>query len=284
MEKLLHYIYFDKLKTDPSQRPTILSETMFNPKQKREKMAELLFETFNIPTYYTTNEAVLALYSSGLLNMLVFVSGDGVSCSLPVIDGVQIMNSANRIELSGFDVTTQLQKLISSHDSSLASASGLQIVRDIKEKYAYVATKSSSKSIPFTKILLPNEHEITLSKELFECAEILFDSSHGLHKMINKSIKSIKSKTERNLLYGQIFIAGGNTMLKGFPERIEGEIKKIAPKNIFNRKVKVLANVERENAVWIGGAAIGEVQLFDKIAITMCEYKETGKAIVNIKC
>ena len=60
-------------------------------------------------------------------------------------------------------------------------------------------------------------------------SEILFNQNYennngeGICKEIYKSIKKCDEKIQ-NLLFNNIFLSGGNSMLKGFPERITKEL------------------------------------------------------------
>ena len=50
-------------------------------------MAEIMFDTFNVPAYYSGVSSVLSLYSSGRMTGLVIDSGDGLTASVPIFEG-----------------------------------------------------------------------------------------------------------------------------------------------------------------------------------------------------
>ena len=58
-----------------------------NPKFNREKIAEIMFDYFKIPSIYLALPAVLSLYASGKTTGIVLDSGDSVTYSVPILDG-----------------------------------------------------------------------------------------------------------------------------------------------------------------------------------------------------
>ena len=52
MEKIWHHSYYNELRVSPDEHPVLMSEPPLNPRQNREKMAEILFEKFNVPSFY----------------------------------------------------------------------------------------------------------------------------------------------------------------------------------------------------------------------------------------
>jgi actin len=67
-----------------------LTEAPMNPKTNGEKMIQLMFETFNVPSFYVSIQAVLALYSSGRITGIVFDAGDIGPPLCVWISGVEI--------------------------------------------------------------------------------------------------------------------------------------------------------------------------------------------------
>lgn len=48
------------MKVDPSEHPVLLTEPSWNTPANRERMAEILFEEFNVPAFYVANTGVLS--------------------------------------------------------------------------------------------------------------------------------------------------------------------------------------------------------------------------------
>ena len=65
MEKIWSYVFLDKLRVDCAENKVMLTEAALNPKENREKMAQIMFESFSVPRLYIAIQAVSSLYSVG---------------------------------------------------------------------------------------------------------------------------------------------------------------------------------------------------------------------------
>ena len=75
MEKIWHHCFYDELKVTPEEHPTLITEAPLNPQQNRQKMTQVMFEIFNVPSFFISQQAVLSLYSSGRTNGIVLDCG-----------------------------------------------------------------------------------------------------------------------------------------------------------------------------------------------------------------
>jgi actin-related protein len=61
-QRLIDHLYRRHLKTTPTEHPVLMSEPPWNVKSKREKVTELMFETYNVPAFFLCKSAVLSAY------------------------------------------------------------------------------------------------------------------------------------------------------------------------------------------------------------------------------
>merc|ERR1712132_7574 len=168
MEKIWHHTFYNELRVAPEEHPVLLTEAPMNPKANREKMTQIMFETYSVPAMYVNIQAVLSLYASGRTTGVVLDSGDGVSHTVPIYEGYALPHAIQRIDLAGRDLTEYMMK----------------IVRDIKEKLTYVALDFDAEMKKFEETSegeklyeLPDGRTLKVANQRFRCSEVLFDPS-----------------------------------------------------------------------------------------------------------
>lgn len=289
MELIWHHAFYNELRVEPDEKPVLLTEAPICTKSNREKMIQIMFESFNTPGTYVSIQAVLSLYASGRTTGIVVDSGDGVTHTVPIFEGFAFPHAILRIDLAGRDLTDYMKRLLTERGLYFCTSAEREICREIKEKLCYVALdyESELKKFDLEKIFeLPDGQIITIGTERFRTPESLFDPSllgmeiNGIHKLTYNSINKCDIDIRRDL-YANIVLSGGTTMYSGIDQRLEKEIIELASSSI---PVKIIAPTERKYSVWTGGSILASLPSFEDMWITREEYEEFGPSIIHKKC
>ena len=100
LENLWEWSFTEELNVDPESFPVLLMDSVLEPKKSREMMAKIMFEKFNVKSFYVASEAVLSLFSSGVTSGLVLECGDEISRAVPIFEGFALRHAVSTSRLA----------------------------------------------------------------------------------------------------------------------------------------------------------------------------------------
>ena len=159
MEKYWHQSIYDYLKCDPQEHNFVLTEPPMNPPENRENIAEIFFETFNVPGLYIGVQAVFALLGCSktyeeagkemdkdqkkaidTLTGVVVDSGDGVTHIVPICDGFVLGSNIKHIPIAGRKITKFMEQMIRDRGEKINTEDLYYATMELKEKHGYLAS------------------------------------------------------------------------------------------------------------------------------------------------
>ncbi|XP_026547319.1 actin-related protein 2-A-like [Notechis scutatus] len=292
----------EKLNIDPRNCKVLLTEPPLNPTKNREKIIEVMFETYQFDGVYIAIQAVLTLYAQGLLTGIVVDSGDGVTHICPVYEGFSLPHLTRRLDIAGRDITRYLIKLFLLRGYAFNHSADFETVRMMKEKLCYVGYNIDQEQLLAreTTVLvesytLPDGRVIKLGGERFEAPEALFQphlinvEGMGMAELLFNTIQASAVDT-RAEFYKHIVLSGGSTMYPGLPSRLEREIKQLYLERVLNGDVGKLSKFKiriedppcRKHMVFLGGAVLANI-MKDKEGFWLqrSDYLEKGTRVLE---
>lgn len=319
MERYIEQCIFKYLRAEPEDHHFLLTEPPLNTPENREYLAEIMFESFNVPGLYIAVQAVLALAASWksrttderTFTGIVVDSGDGVTHIVPVAEGYVIGSCIKHIPIAGRNITSFIQSLLREREVGIPPEQSLETAKAIKERYSYICpdiAKEFAKydSDPgkwmkkYTGInsITKNPFTVDVGYERFLGPEIFFhpefsnaDFTVPLNEMVDDVIQSCPIDVRRGL-YGNIVLSGGSTMFRDFGRRLQRDIKRTVDARLklstmlsegrITPKpidVQVISHNMQRYAVWFGGSMLASTPEFYQVCHTKQAYMEHGPSI-----
>lgn len=208
IEQIYEYSFRKHLHVDTHEHPLMIVETNFNTLAKREKLLELVFETFEFPAVYLAKSAVLSCFAIGRTTALVLDCGHGATTTVPVHEGYALNKGLRRTRMAGAVLDAVTQKIIFSK-LDVPTRYNLQreavndkvvnkrlvipnitpsydqfmkrmVIRDFKETLSRVAESDMNVgNVPLEKYELPDGNVLDIGAPRFHISECLFQRAEG---------------------------------------------------------------------------------------------------------
>ncbi|KAJ7960134.1 Actin-related protein [Quillaja saponaria] len=159
--EIMEYILdfgFDRMGANESQidHPVLITECVCNPVQSRSKMAELLFETYGVPSVAFGVDAAFSYKYNQQLGVcdkdgLAICPGFTTTHVIPFIDGEPVYKGCCRTNIGGFHVTDYMKQLLSLKYPYHMARFTWEKVEDLKMEHCYIAPDYTSEARLFQR-------------------------------------------------------------------------------------------------------------------------------------
>jgi len=301
MEELWNHTFHRALNVKPADHPLLVTEPPLCSSKHREKVAEVMFEMYDVPELTMAIQGVMALYATGRTSGLVIEIGEGVTQIVPVYEGFTDKGAIRRSDFGGQELTMYMQKMLCDAGYPMTSRDDYEHVRIIKETLCYVALDPGEEdqrqdlqvtyTLPEGMTLRDGvTTEVKLGPERFYCPEALFDpriihrDNASITELLWQAIQSSAIET-RKAMMNAVILSGGSSQFPGLQERLEQELKCSAPPQARS-DVRVLAASDRLFGVWLGARLFCQPSMRNMqndLWITRSEWQEIGMSVVHKK-
>jgi len=293
----------------PDSTTLIFTEPLFNFSSIQEGLSEMFFEEYGFSRVLRTHAPDLSCYQNRKEMpeercCLVVDSGFSFTHFVPYVQGKRVRSAVRRLDVGGKLLTNHLKEVISyrqlhvldetyvmngckedccyvakDFDAEMVKAKNNLVARDyvlpdftaIRRGFMKTAEESSGK---------PGEGEqlVRMNNERFMVPEILFRPSDigiqqmGLAEAIVESVSACDPAAQP-WLYRNILLTGGNMAFPGMGERLQQEVRTLAPSNM---KVEVRVTSSPSLYPWQGGASLAKDPDLPQLCVTKEEYMEKG--------
>ncbi|GET93416.1 actin-like protein, putative [Leishmania tarentolae] len=317
LEKLLFYALVEETRVTPDVSPILFLESADQSRLDRERVCELLFESFNIPLAGFLTNTAATLYSSGRTSGLALDSGAGRTCVAAVHEGYTLAHSVRSSSIAGEALTDELFAALRADGYPLSTAADRDVVEAAKEALCRVSADAKDEEArqvgthshpdPADGFVLPDQERIFLLEHAYKVPEALFENTYltytsatlaerpatptgysqsnpvvkkvlrGWVDMLRDSAAAAPQFLEQ-MLYENVVLGGGSTLFPGTEQRVQREISHIAPEGV---QATCVAFPERGGATWVGGSIWGCSSVFPDTCLAKATYDEQGSSVVH---
>lgn len=199
LEKLLFGALVDEARVCPNANPFLFLEAADQSRRDRERLCELLFESFDMPLVGLLTNTAATLFAAGRTTGLAIDSGAGRTCIAAVEEGYTLAHSIRMSSVAGDALTDELVAALRADGYPLSTATDRDAVEAAKEAMCRVsadvvaeqvqaANRSNSGSVsggeegdmvtPSAEdgFALPDQQRLFLLDHAYRVPELLFDT------------------------------------------------------------------------------------------------------------
>lgn len=276
-ETLLRNVY-TQLKAKPEEYPLLITQVPQNPTRYVNELAQVCFETLNVPSLLILPPAVLALYASARTTGVVLDLGDSTAHCVAVYQGHALQYGVQRSHAAtGRAVTKRTQQLLQADGYRTTTTAQVQLVQELKEKYCTLEetanTTTNKNTIAHT---LPDGQVIDISPQTLAAPNCLLDTSligsedQSATDLLANALHMADTDL-RAPLAASIVLTGGTTLTRGLGPRL---VQDLAQR--VHAPIRIAAPPERAQAAFTGGSILASLSTFKDLVVTKQDFAEDG--------
>ncbi|XP_788458.3 actin-related protein 6 [Strongylocentrotus purpuratus] len=291
----------------------VVTEPYFNFSSIQEAMNEIFFEEYQFKALLRINAGTLSAHKRKSENpehrcCLIVDSGYSFTHIAPYYNSQKVAEAIFRVNVGGKLLTNHLKEIISYRQLHVMDET--YVMNQVKEDVCYVSSqfykdmeiaklKGKENTVCREYVLpdfhtvkrgfvkedgskqKPNEQIVRMNNERFAVPEILFHPSDisiqekGISEAIVHSISATPKEMHPHL-YRNIVLTGGNCAFPGVKERVEKDVRSLAP---VEYDVQVTLPPNPVTYAWEGGKTMTESKEFSKLTVSKKQYEEEGQNI-----
>ncbi|KAL4226512.1 hypothetical protein ACF0H5_014497 [Mactra antiquata] len=285
---------FKDLKVDQSQYLVMLSTPQNLGDKLRGNLMRVLVDDLHVRGVCMVQQALLSLYSYNAMSGIIVDIGERLEI-MPIYDGLLIDHGVSRQAYGGKKIQDSLYISLLENRYEFNSPVEKYLVRYLAEQGCYITDnykenkeKCDKDSTSYKRIVdlqqfdLPvgAHQQVTLDYACFKSPEGFFNTDlwemdyKNLQKQIYAAIQQCPIDS-RKQMYRSVYLSGGVTTIPGFSERLEVELRKLAPPAAI---VEVHASPQRYHSAYIGACSVAGMDIFEMSCVSADEWKKMGVA------
>lgn len=265
-----------------------MSEPILAPHAHREQLAQVMFETYQVPFLQIWPAPIMSLMGYGRSTGLVVESGDGTTQILPVIECRPLVHAMSRLNVAGLDISNLVEQYAKEKGYQLPQVNTREVARLAKESICETAidleqAMQLDSAIVERSFTLPDGTLLKLGHERFLAAEAMFQPHLlgldilSIDETMHECVQKCDIDNRKDLYYG-IVLFGGNTRMQNFKTRLQMEMKK------HLAKTSIKPNIIQPDATystWYGGSYMANLSTFRMHFVSKQSYDESGPQIMT---
>lgn len=283
---------FRDLQVDQSQYLVMLSTPQNLGDKLKEGLIRILIDNLHVRGVCMVQQSLLALYSYSATSGIIVDIGERLEI-LPIYEGLLIEGGVSRQAYGGSKVQDSLFISLLENEYKFNTPVEKLLVRYICEQACYVTDNYSAAKekcdknpadftteLDFSKFDLPEGayQKVQLDYARFKSPEGFFNTDlwemdyKNIQKQIYGAIQQCPMDARKHM-YRSVYLSGGVTSIPGFAERLQEELRKLAPPAAL---VEVHASPQRYHSAYIGACAVAGMDVFEMSCVSAEEWKKLG--------